>query len=202
MKYILHILTGTNSQKHLNSHFSWTGTSDRRMKALPSGTTVASNTNCEALSTWFKPPTAEKHWDLEEGCHFPEDIFKRICLNENVWIFIKISLKFVPRGPINNIPSLVYIMAWRLPGDKALSEPMMLSVLTQICITRPQWVKMMALQGNPGVFPTCCIRVKWQKNLSNKIQLYIFTSVKVVSSGSSNGLATTMHQATVQTNGK
>ena len=40
------------------------------------------------------------------GCHFADDIFKCIFLNENVWILIKISLKFVPKGPINNFPSL------------------------------------------------------------------------------------------------
>ena len=51
---------------------------------------------------------------------------------------IKISLKFVPKGPINNIPALVQIMAWRRPGDKPLSEPMMVSLLTHICTTRPQ----------------------------------------------------------------
>ena len=45
--------------------------------------------------------------------HFTDDIFKRTFFNENVWISIKISLKFVPKGPINNIPSLVQIMAWR-----------------------------------------------------------------------------------------
>ena len=54
--------------------------------------------------------------------HFPDDIFKRIFFNENVWIAIKISLKFVPMGPINNIPALVQIMAWRRSGDKSLSE--------------------------------------------------------------------------------
>ena len=43
-------------------------------------------------------------------------IFKCIFLNEDVWISIKISLKFVPKGPINNIPALVQIMAWRQPG--------------------------------------------------------------------------------------
>ena len=31
-------------------------------------------------------------------------IFKRIFLNENVCISIKILLKFVPKDPINNIP--------------------------------------------------------------------------------------------------
>ena len=54
---------------------------------------------------------------------FP-DIFKCIFMNENVWISIKISMKFVPKGPINNIPALVQIMAWRRTGDKPLSEIM------------------------------------------------------------------------------
>ena len=43
----------------------------------------------------------------QDGRHFPDDIFKCIFLYENVWISIKISLKFVPKGPINNIPALV-----------------------------------------------------------------------------------------------
>ena len=46
-----------------------------------------------------------------------------VFFNENVWISIDISLKFVPKGPINNIPALVQIMAWRRPGDTPLSEP-------------------------------------------------------------------------------
>ena len=61
----------------------------------------------------------------QNGRYFPDDIFKSIFLNDNVWISIAVSLKFVPRGPINNIPALVQIMAWRRPGDKPLSEPMM-----------------------------------------------------------------------------
>ena len=72
--------------------------------------------------------------------HFPDDISKCILFNENVWISIQISLRFVPKGPINNIPALVQIMAWRRPGDKPLSEPMLVSLLTYICCTRPQWV--------------------------------------------------------------
>ena len=32
-------------------------------------------------------------------------------------------------------------MAWRRPGEKLFSEPMMVSLLTYICATRPQWVK-------------------------------------------------------------
>ena len=76
----------------------------------------------------------------QNGHHFADDILKRIFFNENVWISIKISLKFVPTGRINNIPALVQILAWRRSGDKPLSEPMMVSLLTHICVTRPQWV--------------------------------------------------------------
>ena len=72
--------------------------------------------------------------------HFADDTLKRIILNENVRISIKISLKFVPKGPINNNPALVRIMAWRRSGDKPLSEPTMVSLPTHICVTRPQWV--------------------------------------------------------------
>ena len=75
---------------------------------------------------------------------FADDTFKRIFLHENVKISIKIPLKSVPKGPINNNPSLVQIMAWRRSGDKPLSEPMMVSLLTHICVTRPQWVKLFA----------------------------------------------------------
>ena len=72
--------------------------------------------------------------------HFAYDIFKRIFFNKNVWFSIQISLKFVPKGPINNILTLVQIMAWRRSGDKPLSEPMMVSLPTHICVTRPQRV--------------------------------------------------------------
>ena len=78
----------------------------------------------------------------QNGHHLPDDIFKCILLNENVWISIQISLNFVPKGPFSNITALVQIMAWHRPGDKPLSEPMMVSLLTHICITQPRWVKM------------------------------------------------------------
>ena len=76
----------------------------------------------------------------QNGRHFADDMFKCIFLNENVWIPIKIPKRFVPKGPINNIQVLVQIMAWRRPGDKPLSEPMMDISKTHICLTRPQWV--------------------------------------------------------------
>ena len=62
------------------------------------------------------------------GRHFTDDTFKRIFLYENVGISIK----------INNIPALVQVIAWRRPGDKPSTEPMVVRLLTHICITRPQ----------------------------------------------------------------
>ena len=76
----------------------------------------------------------------QNGRHFADDIFKRISLNENVRILIEISPKFVPKIQINNIPTVVQIMAWHRQGDKPLSEPMVVRLPTHICVTRPRWV--------------------------------------------------------------
>ena len=113
----------------------------------------------------------------QNGCHFPDDIFKCIFLNENAWISIKISLKFVPKCPINKIPALVQIMAWRRSGDKPISEPMMVSLLTHICVTQPQWVNK-AL--NHTIYWLClsislCFqKPKWSEHISSiKSTIYI-----------------------------
>ena len=65
------------------------------------------------MAKW--PPFRRRHFQT----HFLEWKFDN---------FAYISLKFFPKGPINNIPALVQIMAWRRVCDKPLSEPM----LTQI----------------------------------------------------------------------
>ena len=99
--------------------------------------------SCSAASQLQSPtplPWLNTLRQRQNGCHFTDDILKCIFLNENVWIPIEISWKFVPKGPNDNIPALVYIMAWRRPGDKPLSEPRMTSLPMHICVTRPQWV--------------------------------------------------------------
>ena len=78
----------------------------------------------------------------QNGRHLPDAILKCIFfLNENVSISIKISLEFILKCPINNIPALVQILAWCRLGDKPLSEPMMIILLMHIYVTGPQWVK-------------------------------------------------------------
>ena len=79
------------------------------------------------------------HWDRDKILQ-TDNILKCIFLNENVLITINISLKFVPKVRINNIPALVQMMAWRRWGAKPLSEPMVVRLPMHICIIRPQWV--------------------------------------------------------------
>ena len=52
---------------------------------------------------------------------------------------------------VNNMPALVQIMAWSRPGDKPLCEPMIVVLLTHICVTRPQWVKIHDCIENTGL---------------------------------------------------
>ena len=63
--------------------------------------------------------------------------FSNAFLNENILI----SMKFIPKGPINNIRTVVQIMAWRRSGDNPLFEPMMVRSMTHICPTRSRSVK-------------------------------------------------------------
>ena len=102
-----------------------------------------------------------------------DDTFKRFFQNENVWISIQISLKFVPKAPINNIPSLVQIMAWCRPGDKPLSEPMMVSLLTHICVTRPQWVNAKIIAKLMVLFNTMRLRQNGN-NFPDKIHFQMY----------------------------
>ena len=81
---------------------------------------------CHALNT--------SRFRRHNGWHFADDIFNCIFLNINIWISINISLNFFPKGQINYIPALVHIMAWRWPGDKPLSEPMMVILPTHMSL--------------------------------------------------------------------
>ena len=54
-------------------------------------------------------------------------------------------MKFAPKDPINNIPALIEVMARHRPGNKPLSEPMMIPLRMHICFNRPKWVKGISL---------------------------------------------------------
>ena len=57
-------------------------------------------------------------WPRKDGRHLADNIFKCICVDKTALISIKIELKPVPKGPIDNKLSLVQVMAGRRTGDK------------------------------------------------------------------------------------
>ena len=61
--------------------------------------------------------------------------FKRIFLNEKDWILIDISLKFVPKGAIDNKSAMVQVMSWHRTGHKPLPVPNADPVHRYICAT-------------------------------------------------------------------
>ena len=123
--------------------------------------------------------------------HFADDIFNCLFLNENVWIPIKISLKIVPMGPIDNIPSLVQIMAWRRRSasvSESLHTDVDIAIYTYICMlvikkfldTRtcrvrdePFWI--LLLLANEWTFNLFCFYI-YTKDLSPYWHFYNFFS--------------------------
>ena len=74
---------------------------------------------------------------MQNGRHFPDNIFTHISLNEHVGMSIQISLKIVCEGPINNNPAWVQIIAWCQLRYRPISESMM---ILHLCVTQPQWI--------------------------------------------------------------
>ena len=116
----------------------------------------------------------------QNGRHFPDGIFKCIFLNNNVWISIKISLKFVPNGLINNIPSLVQIKDERRSGDKPSSEPMVVRLLAHICVSRLQWVKS-SVARETGSYDTVFDMIMAFVVLNNDIKEQLWCLCKIYS---------------------
>ena len=91
---------------------------------------------------------------IQNGQHFTDSIFKCIFFIWNIWISNDISLTFVPKHLINNIPALVQITAWRHQGDKPLSEPMIVGTkpLSAPMMGMFNWCIFASLDLNTGVF--------------------------------------------------
>ena len=83
------------------------------------------------------------HWSRNKtAAMFADDIFKCIFLNENLRNLIHLSLKFVPKCPIKNNPSLFQIMTWCRAGDKPYLNQWWSTSITHIRVTRPESVKL------------------------------------------------------------
>ena len=110
------------------------------------------------------------HWGRYKWPLFSRRHCICISLNENVWILTKTSLTFLPKDPINDIPALLQIMAWRRLGDEPLSKPMLVRLRTHVSVTLPQWVNTRETELNdaeanmygikkPNSYPYLCIQV-------------------------------------------
>ena len=102
---------------------------------------------CEGTGEFPSQRPVTWSFDVFFGLRLNKRLSKQSTLS-NAYSWMKIYefrlillLKFVLKGPIHNIPTLLQIMACRRPGDKPLSEPLTVSLLAHICITLPQWVK-------------------------------------------------------------
>ena len=89
---------------------------------------------------WYQSGPKKKFYQCSAGKSNPDGLPASNAGSKRSW-FPWCLIPIVPKSPIKNIPSLVQIMTWRRPGDKPLSEPTAVSLLTHICITHPQWVK-------------------------------------------------------------
>ena len=140
-RYIINAVCKTHVWDYMNLHTLSPAYIWYSHTSVISNSSMTSNWNDTiTLSYWGFGQSINTLRPRQNGRHFADNIFKCIFFNENVWILIKISLEFVPKGPINNMPALVPIMTWHWPGDKPLSEPMIVSLLMHICVTRSQWV--------------------------------------------------------------
>ena len=128
--------------------------SNSRHLTMRKPTNKEPNNDFNNYKDWWFPLRFNTLRPRQSCRHFADDILKCISLNRNLWIPLTISLTFVPKVRINNIPVLVQILAWCRPGGKPLSVPMMVNLLTHVCVTRPQWVKMI-------------IFIQWQLNVVN-----------------------------------
>ena len=90
--------------------------------------------SCLLLSIWKKITVLTHLRPGQNGRHFAGDSFKYIFMNEKYFISMRISLKFVPEGLIDNRAAFVYVMAWHRTGWPSLP--------THICGTKEGWVRM------------------------------------------------------------
>ena len=117
-----------NKQLSKQSWGWWFETPSRPLRRHRNENLFCCYTVSKLISPWTQwPPFRRRYVQM----HFRE---------WKVLNLVKISLKFVPKGPIDKHSALFQVMAWRWMGDKPLSEPMLTDSLSYICGTRGRWV--------------------------------------------------------------
>ena len=104
--------------------------------------------------------TSLTHWGRDKMADISQTTFSNVF--SSMWMFeFRLKLKFVPKGPINTIPALAQIMAWRRPGDKPLSEAMLISLPMHICISFNELTHKIQPIARPSGWVRC-VRI-WEK---------------------------------------
>ena len=81
------------------------------------------------------------HWGWDKMAAIFQTTFSNVFSCMKMYEFWeRFHWRFFLRVQLTIFQHLVQIMAWLPPGNKPLSEPMMVSLSTHICVTQPQWV--------------------------------------------------------------
>ena len=100
-----------------------------RNQSLSEATSYDTGINSSPLDKM--PPFHWQHFQM----HFSSFCECKFC------ILIPVSLKSVPKVPIDNESALVQVITWCQTSNKPLCQPMMATLLMHICTTQPQRVK-------------------------------------------------------------
>ena len=134
--------------------------SEKKLPSWPPAWTQSSTSDC--LFSFVFLNTLRPR---QNGRHFPYSIsnaFSSWMKMDEFWLIFLWSL--FPVVQFTNIPALDQIMAWHRPGDKPLSETMMLSLLTHICITQPSNSRgVLGVEGNTKII------INHNKNSDNRL---------------------------------
>ena len=99
------------------------------------------------LASWCLPYLPLLIFPWTKWPPFCKRCFWCIFVNEKFCILIKILLKFLSKGPIDDNPALVQIMTWCWIGDKPLSESMLIWFTdTYMQHYRGRWVNHWSMQ--------------------------------------------------------
>ena len=113
-------------------------------------------------------------------------------MNDKLCILIRISLKFVPKGPIDNKSAFIQVMAWRWTGAKPLSEPKLAQFteayvalggdeLTQCGLVMLYGIRFSdSIDSDNAMVPDRCQAISWTKaDLSIEPSWTKFSEIKI-----------------------
>ena len=127
-----------NNKSAFVQRMSWHRTGDKPVSEAWFISVVYMRQRIEAETKW--PPFCRRYFEM--------DFLEWNCMKFDWRLF-----------PINNILALVQNMAWRRTGDKPSSELKMVSLLTHIRVSRPQWVNSLAPGGCGS---SCFLRIHFR----------------------------------------